>query len=231
MARIATLVLALVAVLAVPTGTSASPPHHHSLNWPHALRGERSCGTTRVAANDTSLLVFTRRVGCRLAFRLIHRTTKGHWPKHWWPRQENHKVWIQPLSAGWRSGLRHKRHIRALDLPLGSRTLADGAGDVGSAQYKPLNTLLSGDGSFDMTHTTWSTWRRHQARGQGIGRSRTYRQSPPYFHRVPAEIRAYRPRTKCGVRIFTRYGIRLAHKPRHGRRHFVIKRNWVACNN
>jgi hypothetical protein len=232
MARLVTISLALMAFVALPLGSPAAATHSRGLNSPHALHGEKSCGATYVAANSTSLLVFTRHVGCRKAVRLVHKTTKGYWPTRWWPRQDNHKVWIQRVFATWhRSALRRNRHIRALDLPLGSHTLAVGAGDIGSAQYKPVYTALTGDGGFQITHTKWSSWTRRHARGQGIGKFRTYRRSPPYFHRVPAKLRAYRPRTKCGTRVFTRYEVRVAHRVRHfGQRHFVVNRDDVACN-
>jgi len=186
-----------------------------------------------VAANDTEFLVFTRHVGCRKTSHLVRRTAMGDWPKHWWPRQENHKIWVTHGFDSWRhSRLRHNRHVRALYLPLGSRTLSDGAGDMGDAQYRPVFTALSGDGSFQIAHTTWTSWTRHHAKGYGTGLLRTYKRHGPFFDRIATTIRAHHPRTKCGQRYFTRYDIHLAHRPRHGgRRHFIIKRprKWTAC--
>jgi hypothetical protein len=217
-----------------PTATAdaATMTGRLNLSQPRPLVGESSCGTTKIAANHLRLLVFTRQVTCATATRLLRKAVTGRWPKHWWPREYNHGIWIQRGLARWRrSALRHNRHIRALYLPLGPRTLSVAAGDLAAAQYRPVLAMMSGDGSLFVRHTHWPDWTARRARGHGIAIVRTFRRSGRQHWRTSTTITATRPRRECGIRVFTRYRVKLAHSLHHRRRDVHIKRGRYGCRN
>jgi hypothetical protein len=115
-----------------------------------------------------------------------------------------------------------------------SRVYSVAGGDVASKQYQPRRTYLTGDGTLEMRRSHWRIWNSHQAVGRGIGYVKNCEpdcgDSTKIWHRR-LSIHAYRVRTKCGVRVFTRYREVFERKPPKGiPRRYTDHRDDVACD-
>lgn len=72
--------------------------------------------------------------------------------------------------------------------------------------YRPRLLGVAGEGSFVVEKMRWSSWGRRSARGRGIGAQDDCLPdcATGTFHRAPARVRLWRPRSRCGNRIWTR---------------------------
>jgi len=72
--------------------------------------------------------------------------------------------------------------------------------------YRPRLLAVAGEGSFVVERMRWSSWGRRAARGQGIGAQDDCQPdcATGTFHRASALVRLWRPRSRCGNRIWTR---------------------------
>lgn len=78
--------------------------------------------------------------------------------------------------------------------------------DPSDPAYRPRALQVAGEGSFVMQNVDWSVWSSRVARGRGVGAQDDCEPdcASGTFHRAPARIRLWRPRVKCGNRIWTR---------------------------
>jgi hypothetical protein len=108
------------------------------------------------------------------------------------------------------------------------------AGDVGSRQYKPVLTFLTGDGTVEMHKSHWAKWTGSEAVGTGVAYVKNCRpdcgQSTKIAH-VKMHLREYDVKRRCGFLVFTHYAERLARKPFPGLpRTYTVVINHPACN-
>lgn len=87
-----------------------------------------------------------------------------------------------------------------------------------SLAFRPHTLEVAGEGSFIVQRMRWSTWASRLARGRGIGAQDDCEPdcATGTFHRAPARIRLWRPRQRCGHRIWTRMTLTWAHGPPRG---------------
>ncbi len=84
--------------------------------------------------------------------------------------------------------------------------------------YKPRVLGVAGEGSFAVQGMHWRSWGSKTAHGRGIGAQDDCVPgcSDGTFHRAPAKVRLWRPRTRCGNRIWTRMTLTWLHGPPKG---------------
>ncbi len=72
--------------------------------------------------------------------------------------------------------------------------------------YRPRLLAVAGEGSFVVEKMRWSSWGRRSARGRGVGAQDDCVPdcATGTFHRAPARVRLWRPRSRCGNRIWKR---------------------------
>jgi hypothetical protein len=114
------------------------------------------------------------------------------------------------------------------------RVYSVAAGDIGSRQYRPRRTYLTGDGTLEMHKSHWAKWNAHQAVGTGIAYVENCKpdcgQSSKIAH-VKMRIREYDVKKRCGFYVFARYAERLARKPFPWvARTYTAKINHPACS-
>lgn len=90
--------------------------------------------------------------------------------------------------------------------------------DPASPAYRPRVLQVAGEGSFFVEKMHWIHWGSRAARGRGIGAQDDCEPdcATGTFHRAPAKIRLWRPRRRCGNRIWTRMTLIWVHGPPRG---------------
>lgn len=78
---------------------------------------------------------------------------------------------------------------------------------------RPRVLQVAGEGSFAVQKMRWAVWNRRVARGRGIGAQDDCIPgcSDGTFHRAPAQVRLWRPRSRCGNRVWTRMTLTWVH--------------------
>jgi hypothetical protein len=87
--------------------------------------------------------------------------------------------------------------------------------DPAEPAYRPGDLQVAGEGSFIVQKMHWSIWNERVVRGRGIGAQDDCEPdcATGTYHRAPARIRLWRPRRKCGNRIWTRMTLIWVHGP------------------
>jgi hypothetical protein len=96
-----------------------------------------------------------------------------------------------------------------------------------SLSYRPRTLGVAGEGSFAVKRAQYRWWTRHSARGHGRGVQGFV--GGPYWH-GPVRFKLFRPRRKCGHRVWTRGVFNFPHsKPRDVPRHWHWKLAGFPC--
>jgi hypothetical protein len=84
--------------------------------------------------------------------------------------------------------------------------------------FRPRVLAVAGEGSFVVQKMRWRSWEARTAHGRGIGAQDDCVPScaEGTFHRAPAKVRLWRPRVRCGNRIWTRMTLTWLHGPPRG---------------
>lgn len=100
----------------------------------------------------------------------------------------------------------------------GPRTYFPQGQDPHSPVYRPHVLQVAGEGSFVVEKAHWRHWGSRTARGRGIGAQDDCVPdcADGSFHRAPAKILLWRPRVRCGNRIWTRMTLTWVHGPPKG---------------
>lgn len=79
--------------------------------------------------------------------------------------------------------------------------------------YRPHVLYVAGEGSFYIKRVSWRRWGRRTARGSGIGGVDDCRPgcANGTFHYKPVRLTLWRPRRRCGARVWTRMTIAWTH--------------------
>lgn len=84
--------------------------------------------------------------------------------------------------------------------------------------FRPRVLAVAGEGSFVVQKMHWRSWGARTAHGRGIGAQDDCVPScaEGTFHRAPAKVRLWRPRVRCGNRIWTRMTLTWLRGPPRG---------------